>query len=198
MKKIIAIAAAALAVGSAAFALWDTSTYRNAVATFAERYPSEQIKAETRALGAEIQTVMGCYKRKPIVQLSADGHACLVSALPKIRTWEVALSASVAVSSWLLLHPDDEQLRNAALVALDNGRSTLAKEKPKMDLLQTIAEAKDNSIILRLTSGKRAGPDLFVLAVERLNQAEYSVRLPDVAQSHREFLRRAHVGIEKP
>jgi len=66
--------------------------------------------------------------------ISKETRTCIISAAPEIASWVGAIAISSRVSEYLLAHPADTELTNAAAMAITKARADLASKAPFYEL----------------------------------------------------------------
>lgn len=178
-----------------ALAVWiDTAPYREALDSFVEAMPVSVVEDNRSELGEDVARYLECSNRREQngvskdLEYTASGRTCLMDALVGVKTGTGALILSVEASKWLLKNPDDSAVREAAITSIQKGRDELVAKKHQYDSLEKVALAHDRSILLRLVNGPYGGPSTFRDSAERLNKAEYSVLMPEVALKQNKWL----------
>jgi hypothetical protein len=186
MKARYRAFAVVVAVAAIAAAAWtDTAAYRSAV-------KSPQLAQDTRQhadrLEADVLAYQACNKlRDDKGGMTAAGRDCLVQAMPGPRSEEGALMYAAVASSWLLKHPDDSGVRDAALVAIDKGRAALVDHAAFYRAWDAVNRAHDASVLLRLKDGKVSEESKFVFMADGLDMVQYAVMLPQVARAQTQW-----------
>lgn len=184
-RTAVLLIGAAFAAGVAA-AWVDTAGYRTALAGLASQEALlAKITMETKddfAMFAECKSKRVENPVSGAVEPGPAMRSCLLDSMPRNKTAFGGFLFGSAASIWLTSHPDDNEIRDAALVSIENGRRELASSAGFLEAARKTVDAHDGSVILRLLEGRSRGfgRDMFSAAADRLDDAEYSVRLPDV------------------
>ncbi len=195
MKNRSLIVTAAVGVLFSLAAWVDTAPYREALDSFAEAMPVNVVEGNRSELDEDLARYLECSKRREqnevtkALEYTAPNRTCLMDALVEVKTATGALILAVEASKWLLKNPDDSAVRSAAITSIQKGRAELVAKRHQYDSLEKVALAHDRSILLRLVNGPYSGPSPFRESAERLNKAEYSILIPEVAfKQHKWFL----------
>jgi hypothetical protein len=175
---------AAISVATFAFVSIDTRPYRVAMSALARPETLNSIETMKKDIEADAQRLWSC--AGPEVTNSASearARSCLIDALSKSQTTVGAVVGASKATAWLTTHPGDQEVRSAALIAIENGRKAmLASKEVNYDRFQNVAIAHDQSLILRLVEGNRDQRNVFVLDADQLDKHEYAVLMPEVQQ----------------
>lgn len=126
--------------------------------------------------------------------LTTSARNCLVEAMGKTESAVGAIAFSSVSMIWLTEHPNDSEIRNVALAAIEKGRTALVNKYAYYRALERVAEAHDKSVLLSLLDGKRNGEWQFVRMADDLDKAQYDVLLPDVAKAQRVWRMKSYAG----
>lgn len=176
----------------------DTNEYRSAVKAFA----SETVQTHLETLKEETESDLNRYSVctsmrlvDPVTQVYSNTpkvRECLIANAPKTQTATGALVFASSMSVWLETHEGDKEVTDAAMQAINNGRSALLAMKPwYYDGLSKIRKANDKSFFRRLIFGEKNAMDLFVSMSDSLSKAEYQVLSPAAARRQADWLIKA-------
>lgn len=116
-------------------------------------------------------------------------RACFLKSVKDIKTAMGAIVAAGSAYVWLERHPADEKVKAVALSAIQNGRLNVMDEKLWLyDTLDEVAVALNKSITYRMIYGVRGDTNTSATIMRRLNDAEYSILLPNVARNQNQLL----------
>lgn len=115
-------------------------------------------------------------------ELTSAGRDCLLAAMPKIQTPYIAIASAQTASEWLFAHPEDGEVRAAAMDAITHSRGTLIREKPWSDKISKATETRDSSLLLRVVHGRQGSDDIFHSMADLLDRAELTLTAPDVVR----------------
>lgn len=178
---------AALCIG----VIVDLAPYQAAIDIF----PTARLEASSNKQSSDIGRFGLCSQIKGAIaetrseESSEKLRKCLVNALNETQTSFGAVFGAAMASTWLSEHQEDEEVKDAALRAIEKGRANLIQEKWYYDGLQRMAQAHNESVILLVKSGPQSEDNMFVKIAERLDKAEFSVRDPEVTSKQIDWLR---------
>lgn len=183
---------AALCIG----AIVDLAPYQAAI----DMFPKAQLEASSNKQDSDIGRFGLCSQIKGAItetrseESSGKLRTCLVNALNETQTSFGAVFGSAMASTWLSEHQEDEEVREAALKAIEKGRANLIEEKFYYDGLTQMARAHNESLILLAKNGPQSEDSMFFKIAERLNKAEFSVRDPKVTYKQIDWLRKTLIN----
>lgn len=182
-----------------ALILADTAAYRSALANFTTEEMARALITQSKNITYDFNNYSECEslrvenKKTNTFDFKPEARACLISVMPKTKTAIGGIIFGNVAYMWLSKHPLDEEVRASALVAINNGRAEMISQKHQQyDKLQSIANAHDTSVLLKLFQGKQDTVNLFEKTATDLNRLEYAVMLPDVKQEQDAWLIKAN------
>lgn len=191
--SILAIGLPVLAV-----AAWvDTAPYRAAVAEMETDVASAGLQANGANMQVDLQHFAKCNLRteSPDMPLRPEARTCLIERMPQTRTDVGAIAMAAIASVWLMEHPDDTEVRETALRAIQNGRDYLVAHKATyLDKLDRMIQAHNDSFVLTLRDGHKNESALFKIMADQLDAAEFSVLIPEVVQKQGQWRVHAITG----
>lgn len=176
----------------AALACWDVREYRSAYDELVAFRATGRPDVVRRNLRADSESSQRCramrvynpaFKRMEYTQAGRD---CLLAAMPSVRTDAFAVSYARAAASWLIAHPDDRAVRDAALRAIDAGWVAFRDlYQTYYILVQNLDNAHNKSIIMRVLWGRQSHALSYITSTQdELEKYEYQLLLPQVAKRH--------------
>jgi len=134
------------------------------------------------ALTAKCSSANGLGDTVTVNDLTSEARACYIAAGPEVSSWIGALSLSNKVSEYLLRHPEDTALTNAAALAITNGRADLNSKAEFYELEAKAYRAYNSSPVFLFRKGQA---DISYVNGEHfktmLDAAELSIFAPGVA-----------------
>lgn len=183
---------AALCIG----VIVDLAPYQAAI----DMFPKAQLEASSNKQSSDIGRLGLCSQIKGAIaetrseESSEKLRTCLVNALNETQTSFGAVFGAAMASTWLSEHQEDEEVREAALKAIEEGRTNLIDEKFYYDGLTQMARAHNDSLILLAKNGPQSEDSMFFKIAEKLDKAEFSVRDPEVTYKQTDWLREALIN----
>lgn len=116
---------------------------------------------------------------------SKDQRDCWLKTMPKLSTMMIRLAvAGVWTPKWLREHPDDIELKAAALDAVAKAKTQIEYMQPYYDKLAEVGWAGQRSHIARALAGGPSGFGSEITTgqqwVDSAIRAEYAIRLPEL------------------
>lgn len=178
LNRSVLFWAAFVAVGAGVY--FDTREYRAALTEFGGESSLQALTKQAGVIENDVNAYTACGKFYGNDYVIAEaGRDCILSALPKVRSFQGAFVFATKASSWLEAHPEDSALRDAAIAAINNGWADVAANRQQNLLAEKVSDAHDKSFILSLAHGKSSG-DSTAKAVEMLRNAEIAVANPQL------------------
>lgn len=167
-------------------ALIDLTPYWRQLDALSTKLTPSAVLASKNLVKTDLDQIFSCHD---LLETSeAKARTCFLDAMPRTKTAMGALAFSDFASVWLMKHPKDEDFRSAALASINQGRTELITERAwRFDPVDQLEEARDRSVVLRLVGEPRSTTTLFNFMSDKLDQAEFGVMLPDVAQKQRQW-----------
>lgn len=171
-------------------AIIDTADYRKAEKNLAESNTNPIFLAYDRTLATELNriTTCGAIRTEKYNEYTLETRACLLNAMSKTKTTTGSIVLAGFASEWLKDHPLDEEVRASALLAIESGRNDLIDSKKRYyDKMAKVSDKANSSFFYKLFNGEQDGTAMLDKIIVLLNEAEFSVRLPEVAQRQNEW-----------
>lgn len=157
------------------FAIWDMLPL--AVA----QYKLSQWSAEKPpvALNADLDKFFVCHRYFSDKTSEQQWRTCVLNLKPETAPAALAVASSATI--WLFDHPDDKEIRNAALAAIETGKAEVQIRDAYWD---EVSEAQSRSLVLSLLKGstKDEAPKRQVWT-KILEQAKVDVLHPEMARA---------------
>jgi hypothetical protein len=113
--------------------------------------------------------------------MSQSGRDCLVAAMPKMATFEGAISIGTLAPSWLTKNSNDSEFRDSAIKVVAAGWEDLRRTAPLFKAIDVLVEAHDNSFFLKIFHGEISSSETgFIFRANMLDKAELSISDPEL------------------
>lgn len=197
-------AKAALIAGSASLALGsffaaDAFLYRQALQDAGVREFQQSVEDDISATMADASRYRRCIELQPqhqALESDPDKQAyreCLTQAAAQLESHTGALMMSLLFFDWLLEHGDDEQVREAGINMIANGRMVLAEWrenilKPSLVMRDIQSESLTGLLRAELMGHSYLDASDFSDLLAQLNIAEFRMHVPDVARKQNQWV----------
>lgn len=180
--------------GLGVFAWYDTAPHRAALADLAQY--KGQMEARIVNINQDTDALQKCTHLDGAgLQYSEKERSCLIEGMNTLKTYEGAYVFTRIAHTWLLEKPDDEDVRKAALLAIKIGRDELLAIKPwAFDKQQAVYSTHDRSVLMSIRHGQFNMQNLFKGYSRWMDEAEVSVRMPELAKSQDDWFNNALLG----